>query len=289
MECKFEEIIEMHLSPQNQQDQDKMRSLIDDAIVISPERVADLKIIYLMNIQSYDPHYLSLVFDMNGMIYKFKWTSKKLSELIFIEHGFSYDAWSRFLRQTLNREKTIFPYVYGNTVYLRLPVANQKNNDWINLSYHTDISFNSKELSFNYILNNSPKGKLKITFTDKIAKVAKQLTMSSELIKIWYQYQSQHLSKSYRSLQLNFDNFNDTSLFNHSSMATLISQHIQPAELEIFEQYAHIWDYMKKPKSKKSLKINQLLGIENLKPPIHQAVKMVMEVDTSYTERESEK
>lgn len=258
METKFAEIIKLNLHPQENKKLDRIVDLIERADSKTVTSLSPMDIIYIMNIQAADTVYKSLVFDNWGNIFKFKETSKQVSEVIFKRLGFSYQDWLGFLRVKFNQKKICFPYVTANTAFLRIPLPKQRNHDWINIGLVKNINYQLEEISFHFILQNSHRGQLKITLSRKLKTILLQLKMVRHFMNAWYQYQSDQLPSPHIKYQTTLRQISQLTVDEPTNNI----EQLNATDLEVFIRYAHIQDFKKNHNSTKNQKVSRLLKSE---------------------------
>lgn len=193
----------------------KICQLTQNSLDFDKSFLPSLSIFYLMHIKHIHPEYSTLIFDTHGNIYRSKWSTSRLSDEIFNQYGYNYETWSKFLRKTYKKSRTIFPYIHRNHVYLKLNRVDTDHSDWLNLSHirkcHYVIDkptslqgYKCEQIDITFeVKNNDSRAyeSLTIRFKDYSQRILSQIAYSMQIMNHWYD------SLPYDSLRESYSTF----------------------------------------------------------------------------------
>lgn len=195
---------------------------------IDIQYIPSLSINYVMHVRHIHSDYGCLIFDRHGRIYRSEWSSTRIMQMIHHnQYGYDYALWSDFLQSKYNRPRTIFPFVNGNHIYLRLKRVQAKHSDWVNITFLNQWQFitsdDASDVAQQYplivltlIVNNSSLAdyqSLSLQFTGNPKRILSQLSYAYQIASDWHTY----LSKQSRteSLRLYMSNPALRHIVNH--------------------------------------------------------------------------
>lgn len=245
------------LQPQSATPED-IDTWIQQASAIHDEQISYLEPVYIMNIIDFSPRYRSLILDNKGRLWVTTRSSSWVMEKITHHIGYSYAIWADYLKQALPNPARSMPYVYGNTIYLRIPVNSHRHADWLNISkcrsfeLHMSISrtHNDRQMChFDFHFDHNPNEKCRITFTKNCQTLFSQIALGMHLIEAWYAHHAQLLSKHFHRLSLECRN----RLRERFAILSVFLKRQVPISSDIianFVLYHTIYSYIEQNKSR---------------------------------------
>lgn len=180
-----------------EQDNISLQYYLDKAIHINHLNFQDSNFIYMMDVRHLNDKYGSLIIDSSGTFLKSEWSTSRLTTQLFATYGYNYDQWSKFLKQTYQRPRTIFPYVNESNIYLRLQQPNRKHADWLNLTYLKSMETQTDSFNFVFELNLLKQpDTLTIGCNQLLKQILTQIAFAFQLVHFWHDYQANVPAKS---------------------------------------------------------------------------------------------
>lgn len=256
MTLKIDYSDNLHIIPQSVSKTTDIHHLLKKAKATSPVQIKALNILYVMDIQHYQTKYSSFVIENDSTVHKFMWSAKRVVEVFFKSKGFSHQVWEKFLKIVLKRPRSNFPYVQGKCAFIRIPIPGQTYEDWLNLSMVDSLDLmnstsnprsklpDPKAIIFDCQLSNKKKSICRITLTQRLPKILRQITLAMHLAQQWHTFIHSENQKIQSFLHLTYKNEPMLPIFSHTELQQDQLKLITVADLDFFSQYARRVEFM---------------------------------------------
>lgn len=230
--------------------------LIQSSNDIDIQTIPSISIHYIMHTRHIHPDYGCLIFDYQGYIYRSEWSSTRIMQMIHQnQYGYDYALWSDFLQSTFNKPRTVFPFVNGNHIYLRLKRDKAKHSDWVNLTRLNKWQFtkpdesdlHSQQQAVVELAFSVEEGEvmdyqsLSLQFIGNPKRIISQINYAYQITSDWHSYLSQQTKTQSVRLYMNNPAFRHIIHNGLARQFRLVSK----VKIQLFLEYVHATQQLK--------------------------------------------